>query len=367
MLDTYYIQHTDNETSLLLRPSGYGDYAFLPRDGSAAYYSALYVLALKRAAELADHLDKPDDATRWRDRASGVSQAFLDTLWDTNAGAFFDRRCDGEGCTAHAQDGNSLAVLSGIADAPRAASALAYLSNATSRPWGNAFYDSGGNPLGAGFSDRVYAFISYFEIAARFEQESGILNTNTTAAAADSGAMEQLRRTYGWMSSQDPGSTFWEGVGADGAKYQGAFTSLAHGWSTGVTPLLTTYVLGVKPLGPGFATWGVKPIIGAGEDLQWARGEVPTSRGPLHVSWQRSSSVAGGIEVRVHAPMGTNGTVSVPAALGDVKGEKALLNGKSGVGILTTDGYVEFEVQGGEEEHVVGYPLQQVEETAGGL
>lgn len=251
VLDTYYVQHTDNETSLLVRQPGYGDYAFLPRDGSAAYYSALYVLALNRAAELADHLDKPDDATRWRGRASAVSQAVLDTLWDADAGAFFDRRCDSDGtaaagCDAHAQDGNSLAVLAGIADGPRAASALSYLAGTTARPWGNAFYDGGGEALGAGFSDRVYAFISYFETAARFEQqnqsqhqnqnENGNVNANTTAAGSG-GAIDQLRRTYGWMSSRDPGSTFWEGVGGGGAKYQGAFTSLAHGWSTGVTPV----------------------------------------------------------------------------------------------------------------------------------
>lgn len=140
--------------------------------------------------------------------------------------------------------------------------------------------------------------------------------------------------------------------------------------------LLTTYVLGVKPLGPGFATWGVKPRIdggggggsgGGSDDLQWARGVVPTPRGPLQVSWQRSSGVPGGIELRVRAPGGTSGTVSVPAVLGDSEGKKALLDGKSGAGVLTADGYVDFEVQGGEEEHVVGYPLQQVEETPRGL
>ena len=118
VLDTYYVRHTDNATSLLLRQKRYGDYAFIPRDGSAAYYSALYVLALHRAADLAGYLDKSEDAARWRDRAAAVSEGFLDTLWDPKAGAFLDRKCDGDGdgCRAHAQDGNSLAILSGIAN-----------------------------------------------------------------------------------------------------------------------------------------------------------------------------------------------------------------------------------------------------------
>ncbi|KAK7747141.1 hypothetical protein SLS62_009196 [Diatrype stigma] len=394
VLDNYYVQNTDNSTSLLLRPPGYGDYAFIPRDGSAAYYSALYVLALKRAADLADRLGEFRDAARWRDRASRASRAVLDVLWDDGAGAFLDRRC--EGCAAaHAQDGNSLAILAGIAGPARAASALAYLANATARPWGNAFYDGGGEALGPGFSDRVYAFISYFETAARFEQEQQTANvpttmantttTTTTTGSTGTGiggtAIDQLRRTYGWMSRRDPGATFWEGVGGpDGAKYQGAFTSLAHGWSTGVTPLLTTYVLGVKPLGPGFAVWAVKPPPpgrGRGngeEELRWARGEVPTPQGPLRVSWERGSgsssgngaggAEAVGMEIRVRAPPGTSGTVSVPAAPGDAEGKGALLNGVAGVGVLGADGYVVFEVQGGgggggggeQEEHVVGYP-----------
>ncbi len=343
VLDTYYVQHTDAQTSLLVRQSGYGDYAFLPRDGSAAYYSALYVLALNHAAELADFLGKGEDAVRWRDRASGVSRGFLDTLWDPSVGAFLDRKCTGDGCAAHAQDGNSLAILSGIADASHATSALAYLSSANARPYGNAFYDGGGDALGAGLSDRVYAFISYFEMAARF----------ATAGGADS-ALDQIRRTYGWMAAHDPGVTFWEGIGAGGSKYEGGFTSLAHGWSTGVTPLLTTYVLGARPRAPGFAEWAVRPTPGA--DLGWARGAVPTPHGPLQVSWQRSGGGDGSIEVRVLAPAGTNGTVSVPTAPDDADGKKALLDGVAGLGQLAADGFVEFRVAGGEQEHVVGYP-----------
>ena len=340
VLDNYYVRHTDKATSLLLREEGYGDYAFIPRDGSAAYYSALYVLALKRAADLAEHLDKGRDAIRWRHRASAVSASFVNILWDPQVGAFFDRRCDGAGCQAHAQDGNSLAILSGIANASRAASALRYLSDANARPYGNAFYDAAGSALGEGFPDRVYPFISYFEIAARFRAMGG----RAAAAAAAASALDQIRRTYGWMSARDPGSTFWEAIGTGGARYEAAFTSLAHGWSTGVTPLLTTFFIGAAPTAPGFAEWDVRPVPG---DVAWARGEVPTPRGPLRVSWERRRDAEGGdgLEITVSGPKGTKGTVRVPAAEGDEDGTKALLD----------DGYIAFEVRGG-EEHVVGYP-----------
>ncbi|KAI0550430.1 Six-hairpin glycosidase-like protein [Xylaria curta] len=299
ILDTYYPAHTDNATQLLVRPEGYGDFAFLPRPGSAAYYSALYVLALNKAASLAELYGKPADAVRWEARAAAVSQGFQDTLWDASVSAYFDRKCDG--CTAHAQDGNSLAILAGIANATTASAALEYLAGHTARFYGNAFYDAGGDVLQSGFSDRVYAFISYFEAAARFES----LDVD--------GAISMIRRTWGWMASQDPGITHWEGIGTNGTKYEAADTSLSHGWSTGITPLLSTYVLGVKPTKPGFSEWAVNPV--ATNDISWANGVVPTPHGPLEVSWHQNQT--GKFIVTVHAPPGTTGTVGNPAVGGE--------------------------------------------------
>ncbi|OTA89008.1 glycoside hydrolase family 78 protein [Hypoxylon sp. CO27-5] len=325
VLDTYYTTHTDPATSLLVRQSGYGDYAFLPRDGSATYYSALYVLALSRAADLASFLSRSEDALRWRDRAANVSTAVLANLWDAEAGAFYDRKCSGTGCSAHAQDGNRLRFYN------YAESALAYLENATARPYGHAFYDAAGEELGAGFSERVYAFISYFEIAARFE--SGL---------ADS-AIAQMRATYGHMAGADPGVTMWEGIGANGSKYEGAFTSLAHGWSTGLTPLLTTYVLGVRPLKHGFKEWTVRPLPSS--DLTWAKGVVPTLYGQLSVQWERNQT-DGHIVVNVVPPPGTNGTIVVPESqwrnnLSTQDDDGSHLEGR------VIDGTVVFSVKGG--------------------
>ncbi|KAI0013964.1 glycoside hydrolase family 78 protein [Xylariaceae sp. FL0662B] len=349
LLDTYYVSHTDNITSLLIRQSGYGDYAFLPRYGSTAYDNALYVLALKRAAELADYLGRPSDAARWRNRASAVSQAFLENLWDPVARAFFDRKCPGPGpglgCAAHAQDGNSLAILAGIANATYAQAALDYLAGATARTYGHAFYDGAGESLAPrlGLPDRVYPFVSYFEIAARFE-------TGATASA-----LAQLRSTYAWMSSHDPGATAWEAIGANGTRFEGGFTSLAHAWSTGVTPLLTTYILGVKPVRPGFREWVVSPRPG---DLTWASGEVPTPYGPLNVHWEKSGA-DGLIKLTVVAPANTNGTMVVPApasASGGAGGDARLLlvDGTLVSSGTVVDGSVAFAVEGG-REYTVSY------------
>jgi len=69
-LDSFYPAHTNALTGLVERPRGYGDFAFLPRNGAVTYYNALYSMALARAAQLAEHLGNDNDATRWRHRAT---------------------------------------------------------------------------------------------------------------------------------------------------------------------------------------------------------------------------------------------------------------------------------------------------------
>jgi len=272
-LDKFYPSITDPTTQLLTKGLGgsgnYGDYAFLSRTGPITYLNVLYVLALDNAASIAKHLGgHEEDVERWTARARNVSTAINEHRWDSDAGAFWDGNCGWAACPQHAQDGNSIAIVSGVANSSRADAALSYLSANMARPYGNAFYDT--DTLGPNFSQRVYAFISYFEIEARF------------MSGKVASALDQIRRMYGHMARNDPGITMWEGIERDGQPYEGGFTSMAHGWSTGVVPALTNFVLGIMPTGPGFSTWSVKPMPG---DVGWAKGEVSTPKGPINVYW----------------------------------------------------------------------------------
>jgi hypothetical protein len=335
VLNTYYPSVTDNTTSLLWRgeetgTGDYGDYAFLPRTGPIAYYNALYILTLKSAANLADWNNKTEGAA-WRDRAETVTTALNTHLWDEAAGAYLDSTV---GPTRHAQDGNSIAILSGASPLNRSLSSLSYLNSNTRQPYGNAFYDSGGDELDptAGFSSRVYAFISYFEISARFE-----VNLATEA-------IEQAKRMYGHMAKNDPGVTMWEGIGQNGSLYEGAFTSCAHGWSTGILPALSNYVLGVMPTRSGFEEFSVRPVVPEG--LTWARGGVPTLNGDVLVDWK----IEGSFVMDVTVPMGSKAVISVPmeetrslSADGEVVWESG--EGKK-LGARFGDGYVSVDLEG---------------------
>lgn len=289
VLDGFYPSVTDTN-GLLSRPSGYGDYAFLDRNGEVTYYNALYVEALRNASALATSLGHSADAARWTARATSVAAAINAHLWDATAGAYLDAA---SGAVRHGQDGNGYAVLSGVADSSRAASALGYLATNNATAYGNSFMDN--DTLVADGRQRVYAFTSYPEIQARF-----------LTGQADS-AIDQIKRMYGWMTTHDPGITSWEGIGANGSMYEGPYTSAAHGWSTGVLPALTNDLLGATPTGPGFATWSVAPHPGS---VKWARGQLPTPHGPLKVSWVNG---AHGFTLTIDAPRGTTGTVTLPA------------------------------------------------------
>lgn len=292
VLDTWYPSVTDDVGLLskgLNGTSGYGDYAFLDRTGRITYYNANYVQALRDASRIAGFLGHDADGKRWSERADKVAGAINDHLWDPKAGAYLD---SATGPVRHAQDGNAIAITAGVADAERAASALAHLDATTKRRYGNAFMDN--DTLFGGASQRVYAFTSYPELVARFE--SGLPDS----------AIDQIRRTYGWMDSHDPGITQWEGIGPNGSAYEQGFTSMAHGWSTGVLPALTHQLLGAKPTSPGYATWEVRPNPG---EVRWAQGRLPTPHGPLGVEWNQDGAT---FTLTVRVPRGSRGSVALP-------------------------------------------------------
>ena len=294
-LDTYYPSNTDESMGLLSRPSGYGDYAFLPRDGIVTFYNALYVLALQRGAAWAVQIGQSSTASDWTARAASVSSAVNDHLYDDAAGAYYNTLPSTDPNT-HPQDGNALAILSGIANNTRAASIAVYLDSRTKLPYGNAFTDT--TVLADDGPQRVYAFLSSFDIAARFESGNG------------GSAIDQIRRLYGWMYEHDPGITMWEGIGEGGKPYEDGFTSMAHGWSTGVVGVLTGYVLGAKITDVGGQSWSIKPVETG--NVTWAQGVLPTAFGGLSVSWTVEED--GRFELLIDAPTGTSGNVSVPTA-----------------------------------------------------
>ncbi len=280
-----WFQARPTNNGLLVNDVGNADYAFIHRQGTVvAYYNAQYVLALKQAATLAEWIGAPGNA--WRLAAKNVSAAFVPAFWDADKGAFRDTTADP---SSHPQDGNAFAVLSGIANAAQTTSALNYLTDHNQRDYGNTIVDSqvwDNDAWGYRANDRVYPFMSYYELIARFQ------------SSLDDSAIYLIRREWGYMAAYGPGA-MWETIGPHGGGPTDQHQSWDAGWSSGAAPALTEYVLGVQPTSPGFATFTVTPHPSG---LGWANGTVDTPHGTLIVGWRL---VDGKPVASVSAPEGT--------------------------------------------------------------
>lgn len=86
-----------------------------------------------------------------------------------------------------------------------------------------------------------------------------------------------------------------------------SFTSHSHGWSTGPTHALTTYVVGLAVTAPAGTKWELKPQFG---DLKSAEGGFTTPLGKFSSGWALDGD--GGFEMWWDVPAGTKGTVVFP-------------------------------------------------------
>ncbi len=304
ILDRYYPASTVD--GLFQNRLGPADFAYINRRSTTvAYYNALYALALREGAELAVWAGAPAAAAAWEARAGTLAEDILATFWDAAAGAF---KGTPDAAVVHPQDGNAFAVLAGVGSAVQRRSALDYLAAHNAYEYGNSISDVDvwdGPPWGEESHLRVYPFISFFEVQARFRE------------GLDASAIDLIRRGWGYMTRVGPGTT-WEVIGPHGSSSMFVAPSFAHGWSSGAAPALTSYVLGVRPDGPGFPRFVAHPHTGK---LLWAAGDVPTPRGAIHFEWRRQgkrftaqvvSPVPGTIVLPAVGPTTVDGTTVSP-------------------------------------------------------
>ncbi|KAF8894897.1 Six-hairpin glycosidase [Gymnopilus junonius] len=299
-----FLEGKVDETGLM-NVTGLRDWARLGGGGYNVEGNAILYKVLTTAKDLAAYLNDTSLSAAWAQNATALKQKFNTAFWLENVGMYRDNQTT----TLCPQDGNSFAVLfnltTSLAQAQR-------VSDGLQKNWNEL------GPVAPELPDTISPFISGFEVQAHFEAEN------------DARALDLIRRTWGYMlyTKLSVQSTLLEGFTANGSiayrYYRGynddaAYTSHSHGWSSGATPALTFYVLGLTVTSPQGKTWSVAPHVGGG--LPGAQGSFETGLGTFSVQWTLKGEQ---FRLDINTPKVTTGLVTIPSSL---RGKEYLLDG----------------------------------------
>ncbi len=232
----------------------------------------------------------------WAKSAADIKTSANRLLWDESAGLYRDN----ETTTLHPQDGNSWAVVSGVADTEEKMTSISAGLAARWGPYGAPAVEA---------ADAVSPFISGFEL------QMHLLAGNASAA------LDLMRLQWGFMLN-DPrmtNSTFIEGYSSDGRLHYAPYTndpriSHAHGWATGPTSTLTFFFSGIKLLSAGGQKWEISPVLG---DLRNVDAGFSTNLGLF--SSQLTAAEDGSVGSLVFTtPPGSTGSVKLPGVSGSL-------------------------------------------------
>ncbi|KAL4816838.1 Six-hairpin glycosidase-like protein [Aspergillus spinulosporus] len=285
-----------DDTSGLATAGSLGAF-FLGDNGTAA--SALLAYTLTRMAEVAELAGERETASRWKERATDLSFAVNQKLWNKSLGTYSSSLAR---LNESSLIGTAWAILSNTANTSQADSSIAALSTLRLGIGYKTTSDTASDS-----STNLSPNLSGFLLGALFKHARDQPYHAATVTAI--GVL--LNGLWAAMVDQDDyyTGTSWEYLYPDGRPGLDLFTSHAHPWGGAPTFVFTEYLLGIQPTSPGFMEWAFRPVI-TGMGLSWVEGRVPTPRGSIKASW----AVENGTEVRLHvcAPAGTRGIFGIP-------------------------------------------------------
>jgi alpha-L-rhamnosidase len=120
-----------------------------------------------------------------------------------------------------------------------------------------------------------------------------------------------------------------------------------HAWGAAPANLIPRKVLGVEPAEPGFTRAIIQPrCLGKSNSITWARGKVPTAKGPITIDWKTASA---GLHLNVELPANVSAQIHLPTDWG----KRLMLDGKL-IPALIDDGSIAVEVGSGAHAIVLG-------------
>lgn len=237
------------------------------RLGYKTSLNCLFYKSLRDASVLAQSVGDRKNVKYFRALAEKVKRAINQYLWSEEKGAYSDFLYD-----YIPQDGNVLAIHFGVADEQKSKKILTLFKKRFWSSYGSPLFDKEMERDGNAFGNKVISpLMCTYEAANHFEY----------GTAED--ALDLIKRCWGTMLKKGA-RTFWEFTWNDPTS---RWPIPAHAWSGGPTYLLPAYVLGIKPIEPGYRKVNIKPHLG---NLSLVKGVVPTPFGLIAVKYKRVDS-----------------------------------------------------------------------------
>jgi len=226
-----------------------------PYMGSITHLNSRLVACYRAIADIAGLLDNPEKAEQWDSTADSLIITINEKFWDSHKAAYRDSiHADGELSSVFSVQTNLMMLKYHCVPEERVASVRSFVVN----PPDDAVIP--GSP-----------FIAHFYYEYLFSIGQG------------ESALDGIRKQWGEML---PHGTCWETFRGF---YKDRLTrSYCHAWSSAPAYLFGAWILGIRPLTPGFRNILIAPVPSG---LTHAEGIVPIPAGDVHVSWWIDESI----------------------------------------------------------------------------
>ena len=231
------------------------DWAPVDLRGAPLVYNLLVHAILQGLATIARAMDRPGEADEMLAFAAPMPAAMRSLFWHDERGLFVDCVVEGEQSATVSEHANYTALAVGIADDTQRDRILPQLADPP--------------------ADMVQVEPSYM-----YHPLQALFGLGEATQA-----MDFMRKRYGRLFRRGA-DTLWEEwsylLTAREGSWRPRYRSRAQGAGCCPSWFLSTEVLGIKPLEPGFARILIRPQHG---DLDWAEGILPAPAGDIAVRW----------------------------------------------------------------------------------
>jgi len=235
--------------------------------------NAFYYRTLVEIADLAGAIGRDGDAADYRRRAATLRTAFNRVLFDQQRGVYVD----GEGSEHASLHANMMPLAFGLVPNDRVDSVADFV-------------------VSRGMACSIYGAQYLLEALYR--------------ARRDDVALQRMvsKDVRSWYNMLRVGSTITLEAWDDRFKPNQDWN---HPWGAAPANIISRYVLGVRPLEPGFRKTLIRPQPGS---LSRASGTVPTIRGPIEISFENEPR--GPFRLTLTIPVNIIATVALPFSTG---------------------------------------------------